>query len=107
MLTTLTVIFLSNLEVLVLLKNLVIVTINIILAIISQKNVKLLVPSASFSVSHSVSFTPDSPNYQLWGLHVPLKNNKPPKTIPNVTFQMDPIFSHRTSLLMPKLPAVL
>lgn len=89
--TTLTIIFLSNLEVLVLLKILFSwMLISSHFAILSQRNVKLKIPSACFSASHSVPFTPNSPSWPLCSLHVPLRNNKPPQPIPNATMPMGP-----------------
>lgn len=62
-------------------------------AIFSQRNAKLKIPSACFSASHSVSFTTNIPGCPLCSLHIPLRNNKPPKPIPDATIPMPHLFS--------------
>lgn len=74
-LTTLAAIFLSNQEILVLLK-IIFVTVHIILVLYSQRNVKLKIPSACLPTSRSVSFAHHIPRCQLCSLHIPLRNHK-------------------------------
>lgn len=101
--TTFTIIFLSNLEVLVLLKILFSwMLIPSHFAIFSQRNVKLKIPSARFSASHSVSLLPTIPSWPLCSLHIPLRNNKPPQPIPDATMPMGRHISSQNLVASPQ-----